>query len=215
MYWSAKRKYSAANKNWKPPTGSVQTTFDDWLRLAILNHNKSLSEREHQYFRVSATERGSRNWLAKELPFFKAVESLLMVDPTQQKGIHCRFGMRSVIAEAHFDGARNSVVELGGMRRWILTHPDQCENMHMYLKPHPSGRHSAVDWSAPDLEQFPNFAKIKGNEVILVPGDFLFIPTNWIHTITSLNINVQCNSRSGYSSIYDPYLHKCGFRTSK
>jgi len=67
--------------------------------------------------------------------------------------------MRSVIAEAHFDGSRNAgalaaavaivcaqhhfyviyvtvfhwggaaVVMLGGLRRWILAHPDQCVNM--------------------------------------------------------------------------------------
>ena len=33
--------------------------------------------------------------------------------------------MRSVIAEAHFDGSRNVIALFGGMRRYILTHPDQ------------------------------------------------------------------------------------------
>lgn len=62
---------------------------------------------------------------------------------------------------------------------------------------HPSGRHSEVDWSKPDLTQFPNFAKLMGNEVILRPGDFLYVPTFWIHYIVSLNVNFQCNTRSG------------------
>ena len=34
-----------------------------------------------------------------------------------------RFGMRGIIAEAHVDGSRNTIVELGGLRRIILTHP--------------------------------------------------------------------------------------------
>ena len=70
-------------------------------------------------------------WLFQELPFFKPARNMFLVDPRyasihslsllvsltpphavcclrEQKGIHCRFGMRSVIAEAHFDGSRNS-----------------------------------------------------------------------------------------------------------
>ena len=149
--------------------------------------------------------------LYDELPFFKPKESLFIVNPREQRGIHCRFGMRSIIAEAHFDGSRNSVVEIGGMRRWILAHPKQCSNMHMLPRGHPSGRHSEIDWSKPDNEKFPNFQKIEGNEVILQPGDFLYIPTYWIHYIVSLNINFQCNTRSGRTSHYDQDIHKCGF----
>ena len=134
-----------------------------------------------------------------------------MVDPREQRGIHCRFGMRSVIAEAHFDGSRNAVMMLGGLRRWILAHPNQCENMHMLMNSHPSGRHSAIDWSKPDLEEFPNFAKIVGNEVILQPGDFLYVPTYWIHYIVSLNVNFQCNTRSGRHEGYNKAIKRCGF----
>jgi len=152
------------------------------VELAVKNHNKSMEEREHQYFRVSSDSGNS--WLFDELPFFKPVKNLLLVDPREQKGIHCRFGMRSVIAEAHFDGSRNSVVELAGMRRWILTHPNQCKDMHMLDSSHPSGRHSQVDWSKPDTIKFPNYAKVKGNEVILTPGDFLYIPTYWSKSLS-------------------------------
>ena len=77
---------------------------------------------------------------------------------------------------------------------------------------HPSGRHSAVDWSKPDLEKYPNYAKVKGNEVILLHGDFLFVPTYWIHYIVSLNLNIQCNSRSRKWSGYDKDIRQCGFK---
>uniref|UniRef100_A0A7S3GTU2 JmjC domain-containing protein n=1 Tax=Spumella elongata TaxID=89044 RepID=A0A7S3GTU2_9STRA len=214
MYWRQARNTflrTAEGANWKPPTSIVSTTFEEWVEFAVKNQNKSIEDRDHQYFRVSS-DLGS-NWLYDELPFFQPKKSLLLVEPREQKGIHCRFGMRSVIAEAHFDGTRNSVVELAGMRRWILTHPNQCENMHMLKSDHPSGRHSAVDWSKVDLEKYPNFAKVKGNEVILLPGDFLFVPTFWIHYIVSLNLNIQCNSRSGKWPGYDKDIHKCGFRS--
>lgn len=210
MYWHAGLPFKLpSGKKWEAPTGLVQITFEKWLETAVKGQNKTLDDRTHQYFRVSSDM--NNEWLYEELPFFKPKKSLMIVEPREQRGIHCRFGMRNVIAEAHFDGSRNSIVMLGGLRRWILAHPDQCENMHMLPRDHPSGRHSAVDWSKPDLDQFPNFAKVVGNEVILQPGDFLYIPTYWHHYIVSLNVNFQCNTRSGRTSSFDKYISKCGF----
>ena len=209
MYWNSAGSKKKTYKDWKPPTGISQTTFEKWMEIAVKGQNVSQENRIHQYFRVSS-DMGSP-WLYDELPFFKPKESLFIVNPREQRGIHCRFGMRSIIAEAHFDGSRNSVVEIGGMRRWILAHPKECPNMHMLPRGHPSGRHSEIDWSKPDNEKFPNFKKIQGNEVILQPGDFLYVPTYWIHYIVSLNINFQCNTRSGRTSHYDMDIHRCGF----
>lgn len=211
MYWHSSGHFEGKEK-WKAPTGLIQVSFENWLETAVKGQNRSLEERTHQYFRVSAdSEKGSNGWLFNELPFFRPKKSLMMVEPDEQRGIHCRFGMRSVIAEAHFDGSRNAVVMLGGMRRWILTHPDQCVNMHMLPKEHPSGRHSDVDWSNPDIVKYPNFQKIRSNEVILQPGDYLYVPTYWIHYIISLNVNFQCNTRSGRHSSYDKFIAQCGF----
>lgn len=207
MYWSGGRKTSL--RNWQPPTEVVSERFKDWLEIAVRGQNQTLESRKHEYFRVSSDS--NNEWLYDELPFFKPQKSLFIVEPREQRGIHCRFGMRSVISEAHFDGSRNSVAMLGGLRRWILTHPDQCKNMHMLQRPHPSARHSAVDWSQPDLEKFPNFRKVRGNEVILRPGDVLFVPTVWVHYIVSLNVNFQCNTRSGIFHGYDKHIHECGF----
>lgn len=83
--------------------------------------------------------------------------------------------------------------------------------MHMLDKHHPSARHSAIDWSKPDTEQFPNWTKIRANEVIMRPGDVLYLPTFWIHYIISLNVNFQCNTRSGKTKHYDKDIERCGF----
>jgi ribosomal protein L16 Arg81 hydroxylase len=83
--------------------------------------------------------------------------------------------------------------------------------MYLYDNKHPSGRHSEVDWSDPDLQKFPKFAQLKANEVILKPGDVLYVPTHWFHYIVSLNVNWQCNSRSGRSLKYSKAVAKCGF----
>jgi len=191
-----------------------EITFDSFLKAALKGQNKTVDEREHIYFRVTAesARKGSENnWVFDELPFFQPKESLFMVTPRDQRGIHCRFGMRGVIAEAHYDGSRNAVAELGGLRRWVMAHPNQCKDLYLLPREHPSGRHSEVNWSSPDLAKYPKFSNVRVNEVILKPGDILYVPTEWFHFIVSLNLNYQCNTRSGISSDYEKAIHACGF----
>ena len=96
----------------------------------------------------------SDHFIFKELPFFMPKASVRLLrcggrcpcwgvlrgptrcclqvfikDPRGQRGIHCRFGMSAVIAENHYDGSRNVIGLFGGRRRYILAHPNQCQNM--------------------------------------------------------------------------------------
>jgi hypothetical protein len=112
MYWSGGKK-SNTYKEWKPPTGIDQYTFEDWLEVAIKGQNMSMEDRDHLYFRASGGGRDD-SWVFDELPFFQPKKQLFIVQPNQQRGIHCRFGMRNVIAEAHFDGSRNAIALIGG-----------------------------------------------------------------------------------------------------
>jgi len=49
------------------------------------------------------------------------------------------------------------------------------------------------------------------NEVVLEAGDALYLPTYWFHFIVSLNLNYQCNARSGISYEYQTHIRDCGF----
>lgn len=214
-------------KDWKKPTEMLRMTYRDWLDHA--NVTASTPEEQaallgpdkpHWYFRLigcgetgpqGQCDNGSSEYLFDELTFFQPKEGLYLVDPDEQKGIHCRFGMRGVIAENHFDGSRNAIAVLGGERRYLLSHPNQCDFLALLPKGHPSARHSAVDWSNPDLDSYPEFAAARGNEVVLQAGDVLYLPTNWFHYIISLSLNFQCNTRSGVSQDYMKPIHQCGF----
>jgi len=215
--------FSRANRNersnWKAPIEMIKMTYGDWLEKANSSLPKNNND-PHWYFRLNGCPDNKcakkksdvRAWLTEELPFFKREESFYIVDPTQFHGINCRFGMQSVIAENHFDGSRNFVVLLGGERRYILAHPNQCENLILYPKEHPSGRHSKIDWSEPDLNKYPMFSKAMGNEVVLQAGDLLYLPTFWFHYIVSLEgVNFQCNVRSGITSENKKHIQQCGF----
>jgi len=223
MYWAAggRKQQRRRPKDWKPPTEMIEMSYPDWLSHANITDESQLTPNvDHWYFRLigcgyhreGRCDKNPSEYLFDELPFFQPKQNdLYMAEPDEQKGIHCRFGMKGVIAENHFDGTRNMVAIMGGERRYILSHPDQCENLCLYPKGHPSGRHSAVDWAHPDWDEFRHFRDARVNEVVLQAGDVLYLPTAWFHYIISLNLNFQCNTRSGVSNEYWPYIHDCGF----
>jgi hypothetical protein len=224
MYWNKPKRKAVENhiieKDWKPPTEMSRMSFSNWLEHANVTDDKLGSDNEHWYFRLigcgemgKSCDKDSSEYLFDELSFFQPTEDnpLYMVDPKKQKGIHCRFGMKGVTAVNHFDGSRNSIALLGGERRYFLSHPDQCENLNLFPRGHPSARHSAVDWSNPDWEKFPSFADAEVNEVVLQAGDVLYLPTDWFHHIISLELNFQCNTRSGTTDHYLGAIKQCGF----
>jgi hypothetical protein len=231
LYWNAPRTKKKKGvlrpppqkdelKDWKEPTQMLRMPYLEWLHHANVTDEELGPDKPHWYYRLigcgetgpnGSCDAGSSEYLFDELPFFQPKPSLYIVRPEKQKGIHCRFGMKGVIAENHFDGSRNSIAVLGGERRYILSHPKQCKNLALLPKGHPSARHSAVDWSDPDLEKYPEFQLARGNEVVLQAGDVLYLPTNWFHFIISLSLNFQCNTRSGLEDTYMVPMHECGF----
>lgn len=157
-------------------------------------------------------------YLIDELPFYTQTHaSLYIKEPVEarasstSKAINCRFGMKGVMATNHLDGERNFVTLLSGERRYILSHPQNCAAMSLFPFGHPSARHSAVDWSDPNLQLYPQFQDATANEIVLQAGESLFIPSTWFHYIASLSTNVQCNTRSGMDYRYVPDLERtCG-----
>eukprot|EP00622_Pseudochattonella_farcimen_P007876 FR743984.1.p1 GENE.FR743984.1~~FR743984.1.p1 ORF type:complete len:138 (+),score=3.17 FR743984.1:31-414(+) len=116
-------------------------TFEKFKDAALRCEARNCSEDEqHFYFRVTAPSHG--HFIFKELPFYMPKQSLFIIDPKGLRGIHCRFGMREGIAEHLYDGSRNMIGLFGGRRRYILSHPNQCDNMYLFPMGHPSGRHS-------------------------------------------------------------------------
>jgi hypothetical protein len=116
-----------------------------------------------------------------------------------------------VTTECHYDGTPNFVASIGGLRRWIMLHPSQCSRLHLLERNSTSSRHSGVDWSAPDYAKYTGFQDALANELILRPGDVLFVPGLWFHFIVSLNVNFQCNARTGSNNVhYRNLIRKCG-----
>lgn len=95
-------------------------------------------------------------------------------------------GNQSLIA-AHFDFPNNFACNLSGTRVVTLFPPEQVDNL--YIGPldfNPAGPAiSLVNPDAPDFDKYPKYqqAIAASIEVVLEPGDVLFIPSMWWHQI--------------------------------
>ncbi|OEU19903.1 hypothetical protein FRACYDRAFT_235968 [Fragilariopsis cylindrus CCMP1102] len=223
-------------------TNSTEYLFDELPFFQPRRSNEISSDKQQRRKKKRRGRRGRQRQEREEptnddqLLEEEEVPSLYLVDPDQQKGIHCRFGMPGMIAANHYDASRNTIAILGGTRRYILSRPEQCPNMGLFPMKHPSARHSKVDWTTAstdyyngknddndnddDVEEAENNAftssssglswkeykeslsllanNATSTEVILEAGDVLYLPSYWFHFIISLDVNMQCNTRSGH-----------------
>ncbi|MBB5715205.1 cupin-like domain-containing protein [Sphingomonas aerophila] len=111
------------------------------------------------------------------------------------------------IASAHHDMSNNIACVAVGQRRFTLFPPDQIGNLYPGpLEPTPGGQVvSIVDFRAPDLDRFPNFAKaVEAAQVAeLGPGDAVIYPALWWHHVEALSdfnmmINFWWNEAPGF-----------------
>lgn len=98
-------------------------------------------------------------------------------------------GNRMQVA-THFDLPDNLACVVAGRRRFTLFPPDQVANLYIGpLDLTPAGQPvSLVDVTRPDLDRFPRYAQALAHAQTfeLLPGDALFIPSQWWHGVESL-----------------------------
>lgn len=239
-YFSLDKEYNEIPNDYVPRTHNAPMSFEEWYSSNVVRNKPKTSSTtngiEYAHMRLDACLDGKKcdstyrnnpqhidnaDFIYQDLYFFYPGQSPYYdIDANKSRGIQCRAdaGAPLLTAECHFDNERNYIAMMCGRRRYILAHPRSCPSLALYPQKHPLERHTQIDWrSLPEeeysvLQNFPNFSQSTVNEVVLQPGDVLFLPTYWFHHIVSLgDYNIQCNTRSGYSVEYDQTIYDCGF----
>ena len=94
-------------------------------------------------------------------------------------------GMRT---HTHFDADRNIFAQLIGRKRFVLWAPEQTLQLCPFPRLHPLWHKSRADFEAPDLTQAvcANYSASKALAVDLWPGDVLYVPSFWWHTVETV-----------------------------
>lgn len=90
----------------------------------------------------------------------------------------------------HYDEDENLFWQLYGTKRFILAPPAATSCLYPTNVSWGDG-YSPIDPKAPDLVAFPRFAEVTCREIILRPGDLLYVPPRWWHDVTSESLSVS------------------------
>ncbi|PKL96171.1 MAG: cupin-like domain-containing protein [Gammaproteobacteria bacterium HGW-Gammaproteobacteria-8] len=104
------------------------------------------------------------------------------------------FGCRGSTTPLHFDIDMGQVFHtvIRGRRRVRLFAPEQSRALYR----HPFTVRSYVDLDAPDLARWPALAGARGIEVVLEPGQTLYMPPGWWHEFHYLDSGIGISLRT-------------------
>ncbi|MDX1913191.1 MAG: cupin-like domain-containing protein [Saprospiraceae bacterium] len=110
------------------------------------------------------------------------------------------FGCEGSRVTLHYDVDMSHVFlnQIHGRKRVILFSPEQ--GRHLYHLPFTVASH--VNILKPDYEKYPALQHVKGQEVMLQPGETLFIPRGYWHNIEYTDGGYSISLRSFDSILY-------------
>lgn len=115
-----------------------------------------------------------------------------------------------IVTPVHFDSAHNLLVQIHGRKKLLLFPPQQSRSLYYPCLSLGHVNYSPVDVEAPDYERFPLFKRATPLEVLLAPGEILFIPVRWWHYARALEPTISLNfwwfSADSLRRMWHPYL---------
>ena len=146
------------------------------------------SEREFLYFTGDIDRLG--DWAIDDIQPFT---ELLALNP-QRSSVNVWMGQPHVIAHCHYDGYHNFFAQLYGSKKFTLFQPDNWPGLYPYPFLHPSHAQTQVNLSNTlDIDSFPLAESVRALEVVLQPGDLLYMPPLWFHLVESMDVSISVN----------------------
>ena len=98
---------------------------------------------------------------------------------------------RHAMTPLHYDLENNLLAQVFGCKRVILASPADTENLYKG-----AAGYSTADPELPVRDEYPRLADVRLHEVVLEPGDALFLPHDWWHHVRSLEASISLSLRN-------------------
>jgi hypothetical protein len=98
-------------------------------------------------------------------------------------------GPRGTLTPLHHDLTNNLLVQVVGRKRVLLAPPNASGDL--YNRTHVFSDLGFIHDFKSKIAEFPQLANVKFHDLILGPGDALFIPVGWWHQVESLDFSVS------------------------
>ena len=96
------------------------------------------------------------------------------------------FGPAGAVTQLHCDTTNVLMAQVYGTKRITLIPSNQLHLVYSLR-----GAYSHVDCENPDYEKYPLFKDATTIEVLLEPGEVLFLPVGWWHHVRALDISIS------------------------
>jgi ribosomal protein L16 Arg81 hydroxylase len=108
------------------------------------------------------------------------------LDPAKSAGrVHFWFGPAGTVTQLHHDEMNILMTQVYGRKRIILISPDQSHRLY-----NERSVYSEVDGENPDYERHPDFREVQQLQIVLEPGEALFLPVGWWHHVRALDVSI-------------------------
>lgn len=166
-----------------PYKTNIKLTSDEFFKRL-----KYPQEAHYHYFTGDIEQLG--DWAYSDI---QPIKELLLLNP-KRSSINTWIGQPSVVAHCHYDGYHNFYAQLSGIKKFTLLNPTNWPGLYPYPFLHPS--HAQAQVNVSDLEDVRRFGlvrRVEAQEVVLEPGDLLYIPPLWFHEVESLSVSISVN----------------------
>ena len=95
------------------------------------------------------------------------------------------FGPRGTVTQLHHDPCNVLMAQVVGRKRFRLVPPEHWRYLYNNV-----GAFSAVDCEDPDVGRHPEFRHAAVIDIVLEPGEILFMPVGWWHHARALDVSM-------------------------
>lgn len=96
------------------------------------------------------------------------------------------FGPAGTRTPLHHDTLMLLHTQIVGRKRWRFISPLETPRLYNY-----QGVFSPIDLDRPDLDRYPAFREVKVLDIVVEPGETVFLPLGWWHQVVGLDTSLS------------------------